>query len=206
MKTLIVKYLPSGEHSNTKRLLDLFMKGLGDRPYETIDLIKQPMPVFNEASLAAYTKRNYIGQPLTEKEQQSLVEHDRLVKQFKAADVIVMAYPMYNFGMPGIAKSYFDAVMLNGETFKMGEKLMVGKKALTLFTSGGLYPQTHASLEYPHWDTLTLNVKINFGFMGFDEAEVIGTSLRDPNAADGRLVEADGKIRALISEWYRDGE
>lgn len=203
MKTLIVKYLPSGERSNTKRLLDLFMKELGDRPYETIDLIKQPVPFFNEESLAAYGKRNYMGQPLSEQEQKALAEQDRLVEQFKAADVVIMAYPMHNFGMPGVVKTYFDAVMMNGETFQMGEKKMAGKKALTFFTSGGIYSQNFANLEYPNWDTMSLNAKINFGFMGFDEAEVIGTSLRDPQLADGRLIEADQRIRAIVSKWYR---
>lgn len=203
MKTLIVKYLPSGERSNTKKLLDLFMKGLGDRPYETIDLIRQPVPFFNEESMAAYFKRQYLGQSLSEPEAKSLAEQDRLVKQFKSADVVVMAYPMHNFGMPGVVKSYFDSVMIKDETFVMGEKKMAGKKALTFFTSGGIYPQNFANLEYPNWDTMSLNAKINFSFMGFDEAEVIGTSLRDPNAADGRLLEADQKIRDIVSKWYR---
>jgi FMN-dependent NADH-azoreductase len=93
--------------------------------------------------------------------------------------------------------------MLHGETFKMGEKMMAGKKALTLYTAGGLYTPDLANLQYPNWDTLSLNAKINFTFMGFDEAEVIATSLRDPSLADQRLIEADGKIQALISKWYK---
>jgi FMN-dependent NADH-azoreductase len=203
MKTLIVKYLPSGERSNTKKLLDLYIKELGNRPYEVVDLLKEPLPFFTEESMAAYGKRNYGGMALNEQEQRSLAEQDRLVKQLKSADVVVMAYPMHNFGMPGVVKTYFDAVMLNGETFKMGEKMMAGKKALTLYTAGGLYTPDIANLQYPNWDTLSLNAKINFTFMGFDEAEVIATSLRDPHLADGRLIEADQKIRALISKWYR---
>jgi FMN-dependent NADH-azoreductase len=202
MKTLIVKYLPSGAASHTKKLLTKFTEALGNRPVETVDLLNEPMPFFTEASMAAYIKRNYMKQPLSSSESALLADQDCLTLQFKTADVIVMAYPMHNFGMPGVVKTYFDAVILKGETFEMGKKLMAGKKALTLYASGGIYTQDHVTLEYPHWDTLTLNAKINFGFMGFDQSEVIGTSLRDPATEPERLRVAGEKISALVKQWY----
>lgn len=201
MKTLVVKYLPSGERSNTKKLLDLTLSKLGSGPVETLDLLKEKIPVFDEPTMAAYVKRNYMNQELTPTEKLLLNSHDRLVPQFKAADLIVMAYPMHNFGMPGLVKLYFDAVMLNGETFEMGKKLMAGKKALTLFTAGGIYPNHQASIDYPHWDTLTVTAKINFAFMGFDESEVVGTSLRDPATTEKHLAEAGQKIEAALKRW-----
>jgi FMN-dependent NADH-azoreductase len=113
-----------------------------------------------------------------------------------------MAYPMHNFGMPGIVKSYFDAIMFNGETFEMGKKTLAGKKALTVYSAGGVYTPDHVTLEYPHWDTLSLNAKINFGFMGFDQTEVVAASLRDPATEAERLNTAGEKISALVKKWY----
>jgi FMN-dependent NADH-azoreductase len=201
MKTLVVKYLPSGERSNTKKLLDSTLSKLNSNQVETLDLLKEKIPFFDEASLGAYGKRNYMKQELKPEEKKLLAAQDRLVAQFKAADRIIMAYPMHNFGMPGLVKLYFDAIMLNGETFEMGKKLMAGKKALTLFTAGGVYPSHQASIDYPHWDTLTMNAKINFIFMGFDQAEVVGTSLRDPDCFEKNFSEADQKISAVLKNW-----
>jgi FMN-dependent NADH-azoreductase len=150
--------------------------------------------------MSAYIQRNYMKKSLSDAQSKSLAQQDKLVSRIKAADIVVMAYPMHNFSMPGQVKLFFDAVMLNGETFAMGQKLMAGKKSLTLFTSGGIYPQDQVSLDYPNWDNLTLTAKINFNFMGFDESVVLGTSLRDK--AESRLSEIEDKIGDLIKRWY----
>lgn len=202
MKTLIVKYLPTGSESNTKKLLDLFLEQTKSQNIETIDLLKTPMPIFNETSMQAYYKRNYGGQKLSADEAKSLEQNDKLIAQLKSADVLVMAYPMHNFGMPAAVKGYLDAVIFNGETFEMGKKLMAGKKALTLFTSGGIYADGSFGFDYPQWNTLQLLAKINFSFMGFDQAEVLGTSLRDPKTQAERLEQMKEKINSIIKSWY----
>ncbi|NBV06853.1 MAG: hypothetical protein EBS06_06435 [Proteobacteria bacterium] len=203
MKTLIVKYLPSGVNSNTKKLLDLFLEQTKAQNIETIDLLKEQMPIFNEASIQAYYKRNYGGQKLDVTEAKLLEKNDQLIAQLKSSDILVLAYPMHNFGMPAAVKAYFDAVIFNGETFEMGKKMMAGKKALTLFTSGGIYSQDHFNLDYPNWNTIDLLSRINFNFMGFDESEIIHTSLRDPATQSERLVQSKEKISAIVSKWYK---
>ncbi|MGK5081985.1 NAD(P)H-dependent oxidoreductase [Bdellovibrionota bacterium FG-1] len=202
MKTLVIKYLPSGEKSNTAKLLNIFLHELGNHSVETLDLIEHPAPAFNLESMASYAKRNYGGQTLNPTEAAAIAAQDQLVKQLKSANVVVMAYPMHNFGMPGSVKTYLDAIMQAGETFEMGKKLMAGRKALTIFTSGGLYPTNQATPEYPNWDTLSVLSKINFGFMGFDESEIVTTSLRDMEKTPARMEEARDKFRALIKTWY----
>jgi FMN-dependent NADH-azoreductase len=202
MKTLIVKYLPTGEDSKTKKLLELFLQAIPQHNIETIDLLKEKMPIFNEDSIQAYYKRNYAGQKLTESEAQLLKENDKLVAQVKLADVLVMAYPMHNFGMPASVKAYLDAIIFKGETFNPGEKVMVGKKALTLFTSGGIYSDDTFNFDYPNWNGIALVAKANFTFMGFDESETIGTSLRDETTAKERLVQVQEKITKIVKSWY----
>lgn len=202
MKTLIVKYLPTGSNSNSKKLLDIFLEETKGENIEILDLLKENIPVFNEESIQAYYKRNYGGQKLAEKEAKLLARNDQLIAQLKSADILVMAYPMHNFGMPAAVKTYLDAVIFNGETFEMGKKLMSGKKALTLFTSGGIYSAENFNTDYPNWNTIALLAKINFGFMGFDEAEVFGTSLRDESTQKERLNEAKAKISAITKKWY----
>lgn len=202
MKTLIVKYLPSGANSNTKKLLDLFLETAPKENVEVIDLLQEQMPMFNEQSIQAYYKRNYGGQKLDAHESNLLLKNDQLIAQLKSSDILVMAYPMHNFGMPAAVKAYLDAVIFNGETFEMGKKMMAGKKALTLFTSGGIYAEESFNTEYPNWNTIALAAKINFGFMGFDETEIYGTSLRDPATQAQRLEEAKAKISEIVKKWY----
>ena len=48
MKTLIVKYLPTGAESKTKMLLDLFLQEIDGKNIETVDLLKEEIPTFNE--------------------------------------------------------------------------------------------------------------------------------------------------------------
>ena len=203
MKTLVVKYLPSGANSKTKKLLDLFLKGIKGRELEVLDLLEEPMPIFDEESIQAYYKRNYNGQKLNDNEARLLEQNDHLVAQLKSADILVMAYPMHNFGMPAAIKAYLDAVIIKGETFEPGKKLMAGRKVLTLFTSGGIYSEDSFNFEYPNWDTIRLLAKVNFGFMGFDESETISTSLRDEAKAEERLLEAKKKIHQIVQKWYR---
>ncbi|MCM2349212.1 MAG: NAD(P)H-dependent oxidoreductase [Bacteriovoracaceae bacterium] len=208
MNTLIVKYLPSGHSSNTKKLLDLFMEQIpASSNVEQIDLLEYRPPVFSEKSLEAYITRNYMGQDLTPAQQELLKEHDRLIKQLKSADVLVMSYPMHNFSMPGIVKSYFDAIMFSGETFKMSssgvDPVMNKLKALTLYTSGSEYPQEKVSADFPYWDALSALAKIEFSFMGAGEHEAFGVSLRDPSKVTEKLESARNKFQELSKRWYQ---
>lgn len=203
MKTLVVKYLPTGKESKTKKLLDLFLEEVKGQKIETIDLLKEEIPMFDEHSIQAYYKRNYNHQKLDAHEAKLLQKNDELAEQLKSADILVMAYPMHNFAMPAKVKAYLDAVILKGNTFEPGQKKMEGRKALTLFTSGGIYGEEKVTLEYPNWNNLAFTAKINFNFMGYDEAEVIGTSLRDEKTAEKNLSDAHKKISAVVKKWYK---
>ena len=143
MKILIVKYLPSGETSNTLRLLNHFKAQVQHHTVEELDLIKTPPPVHNVWSMEAYKQRNFGGQALTPSSAAAIKPMDKLTEQFAAANLVVLAAPMHNFSLPGVVKSYFDAVMQSGVAFKYdGDKqigLMSKNKFLTLYTSMGSY-------------------------------------------------------------------
>jgi len=199
MKTLIVKYLPSADESNTKKLLDFFKSNINSN-IEELDLLQTDLEFFTEESLQAYKKRNYMGQKLDENESKLLQKHDQLAKQLKSCDILVLAYPMHNFGMPAKIKAWLDLVVLKGETFDNDKKMMSGKKALTLYTSGGFYSNTTFNFDYPNWNSIALISAANFQFMGFDEYKTIGTSLR--NEADNNLEKTKEEISEVIASWY----
>jgi FMN-dependent NADH-azoreductase len=210
MKTLVVSYLPSQETSNTKILLDAFLAETKNTNIEHLDLILNPPSFFMPDSLSAYRMRNYGGMELNELQQKSIEAIDKMCKQFAEADTIIIAYPMHNYGMPGIIKTYFDAVMQHGKTFQYGahgpEGLMKGKKALTIYTSGGGYSSEKVAADYPNWDTLTVLSKIEFTFMGFSEIEIVGAQ-GTLNPAEGAkeksLNNAIDKLKTIAHNWYK---
>lgn len=202
MKTLIIKYLPSGEASNTKKLLDIFLSKIENYPTETVDLLDVEVPIFNELSMKAYYKRNYNNQALDAKEAQSLEKNDSLIKQLKSASTIVLACPMHNFGFPAQMKAYIDATTFFNETFSYDKKMMSGKKILTIFSSGGIYPNETFNLDYPNWNSIALTAHATFNFMGFDEVKTIGTSLRGEENIIKNLPKISIEIADIVKKWY----
>ena len=66
---------------------------------------------------------------------------DTYLAEVKAADVLVIALPVYNFGVPAQLKSWIDQLARKGETFNYTETgpvgLLTGKRAIVAFTSDG---------------------------------------------------------------------
>jgi FMN-dependent NADH-azoreductase len=203
MKTLIIKYLPSGEGSNTKKILDIFLSKIEKSSIEIVDLLKTEVPIFNEQSINAYYKRNYHGKTLDAEEVRLLEKNDSLIKQLKSASIIVLACPMHNFGFPALMKAYIDATTFHNETFAYDKKMMSGKKILTLFSSGGEYPNDIFNLNYPNWNSIALTAHATFNFMGFDEVKTVGTSLRNENNASQNLTIISNEIDNVVNNWYK---
>jgi FMN-dependent NADH-azoreductase len=67
----------------------------------------------------------------------------RLIEELEAADVIVLAVPMYNFSIPSTLKAWIDHVARAGRTFRYTaagpEGLLKGKKVFVITGRGGIY-------------------------------------------------------------------
>ena len=154
-------------------------------------------------SINSYYKRNYNNQPLNSIEAKYLEKNDALIKQFKSASQIVLVCPMHNFGFPALIKAYIDAVAFLNETFSYEKKMMSGKKILTIFSSGGEYPNETFNFNYPNWNSIALSSHATFNFMGFDEVKTIGFSLRGEENAIKNLTKASIEIEKIVKDWYK---
>ncbi len=78
-----------------------------------------------------------------EAEQAALALSNLLTDELLAADVLVLAAPMYNFAIPSTLKAWLDHVLRAGVTFKYTETgpqgLLSGKRAFVLTARGGIY-------------------------------------------------------------------
>lgn len=205
MKTLIISYLPGGSNSNTKQLLDHVIREMKDAEIEHVNLLETVPEFFNNDSISAYYARNYQGKELDSTQKQLLKRMDLLANQVSEAKFVIMVFPMHNFGMPGIVKTWFDNVMQAGVAFEYGPNGPVGlfknKKALVLYTSGGTYNEDSFSKKYPNWDTISLLSSIEFAFMGFDETKVVSASTSNPEAKQSNIDKAKGEISEVLKEW-----
>jgi len=212
MKTLIVKYLPNSR-SRTKKLLEAFLEGVMDSEIEELDLCCDVPDLFSVEILEAYYAR-IDGESTSNSSIQVLAKMDRMTAQLKSCDVVVVAFPMYNFSMPAIVKAWFDSVMLYGETFISSPRggyrgLMTDKKAIALVAASGTYSSGtdgKGGLFGPTWEHALSLAKTEFQFMGFSDIRgVLAESMaRGGEVVVHNLKEAAEQIQLITQEWYRD--
>lgn len=104
------------------------------------DLSIQPPSFIDQRFIAAA----FGGENITTEQQQALAESDRLIAEVEHADIIVIASPMYNYGMPAVLKAWFDQVIRINKTFSFdlarGDQplapLLFGKEVVLLASWG----------------------------------------------------------------------
>ena len=97
---------------------------------------------------------------------------DKLVKELKDSDIIIISAPIYNYGPPATLKAWSDLAARVGETFKFTpegrrEGLLKNKKAYIVITSGGT--KINSSEDF-----LTPWLKFILNFFGIDKVEFVG--------------------------------
>jgi FMN-dependent NADH-azoreductase len=113
---------------------------------------------------------------------------DELIAELQAADTIVIAAPVYNFGPPAVLKAWADLVARAGTTFRYTangpEGLLTGKKAYLAIASGGT--PVGSDIDFmSRWLTFFL------GFLGITDVEIV--------AADG-IMGADGEAKIAAAQ------
>ena len=152
---LIIESSARQQDSFSRQLTQQFIKQWHDaHPADTItvrDLALNPVPHLDANLLGGWMK------PEAQRsidEQASLRRSNELTDELLAADVLVMAAPMYNFAIPSTLKAWLDHVLRAGVTFKYTENgpqgLLVGKKAYVLTARGGIYAGRAADHQEPY--------------------------------------------------------
>ncbi|HEY6964181.1 MAG TPA: NAD(P)H-dependent oxidoreductase, partial [Erythrobacter sp.] len=113
---------------------------------------------------------------------------DQLIAELQAADTIVIATPVYNFGPPATLKAWADLVARAGTTFQYTangpEGLLKGKKAYLAIASGG----TPMGTDY---DFMSRWLTFFLGFLGITDVTMI--------AADG-IMGAGGEEKIAAAK------
>ena len=178
-----------GSHSTAlaNRIVRRLRDANPDAKVTVRDLTTSPHPVLDEAALSA----------LFTPASQRTAEHaarvaldDALIAEIKAADVVVLGVPMYNFGISVQLKNWIDAISRAGVTFRYSEKgpegLLKGKKVYVALARGGRYRNTPADTQVPYLSTV-------LGFLGMTDVRFV--------YAEGLAMGADAERNAIESAY-----
>jgi len=198
LRVLRVDASARGESSVTRQLADLMLRELDERA-PGLSVARRDV-----AAGLPFVDAAWVSANLTEPDarnaaqRQALLLSDELVAEVMAADVLVIATPIYNFGVPASLKAWIDQVARARLTFRYTEHgpqgLLAGKKAYVLVATGGTEVGSEIDFATP-W------LKFVLGFLGITDIEVI--------AADRGMLRGDAArqsagvhvARVLDRDW-----
>ena len=134
------------------------------------DLSKDPFPhLDNQTVKAIFTKDQTEAESLKEVLRLS----DQLTEEVLSSDLLVIASPMWNFGLPSSLKAWVDHIVRPGKTFRYAgdgvEGRARGKKAILVLASGGVFSEG----PWKSWDTVEPYLRLILGFIGITDVQTV---------------------------------
>lgn len=190
----------------SSRMYDTFMetvkeaKGININVY---DVFEEDMPYVGQDLFNAFAKLQK-GEPLADIEQRILVAKQKAKDAVSKADVVVIAFPLWNCTIPAALHTFIDYITEAGFTFKYGSQgelinLMPDKKVILLNARGGVY----SSPEMQPME-MAVNYMRNmfskvFGMEIIDEVIIEGHN-SNPDQAEAIIEEGLQKVKEVASE------
>ena len=172
MSILLISSSPNLEGSSSRALAQELAHSLaGDADVVVRDLGANPPPHLDQATIGAF----YTPEAdRTAEQNQKLALSDELIDELFAADAIVIAAPMHNFGIASSLKTWIDQVARIGRTFEptgQGPKGLVTDRPVHVVTTrGGVYgPGT----PFNHLDHLEPYLRRALNFIGLENISFI---------------------------------
>jgi len=187
MRVLRVDASARIEGSITRKLADRMIDGMQKRiPGLSVTRrdVAQGLPFVDDAWVNANLTDPDVRD---ESQRQTLAGSDALVAEVMAADVWVIATPIYNFGVPASLKAWIDQIARARLTFRYTEEgpkgLLAGKKVYILTATGGTEVGSAIDFATP-W------LRFVLGFLGVTDVEVI--------AADRGMMRGEAAHHAAV--------
>lgn len=201
MNILVVSSSANGDASVSNGLVARFVDSVrATHPEAHLvlrDVGANPLPHLTADTVAAIK-----GEPSSPAELAARALSDSLVEELQQADVVVIASPMYNFGMSSTLKAWFDHVLRAGVTFRYTsegpEGLLKGKKTVVIESRAGFYSDGPAGVmdgQEPHIRTL-------LGFVGLDDVTYVRVEKLafGEDAATAAITEATEALETLVRD------
>ena len=197
---LIVESSPRGSESASRKLVSIVRARLeAQYPEARVverDLAHEKLSHLDEAALKGMAARNPVEAELF---KEALRLSDQLTEELLSSDFLVIASPMWNFGIPSSLKAWIDHVIRAGRTFNYAgtsvEGLAKGKRAILVLSSGGVFSEG----PWKSWDTVEPYLRQILGFIGIDDIQTVraeGTNI--PALAIHAVPNGERAVEALV--------
>jgi FMN-dependent NADH-azoreductase len=196
---LIIEVSPRGKASASRSVTDTLVARLsGLYPSAKLvrrDLAHEQLPHLDGTTLQAIsTKDPAEGAALREAARQSDLLTDELLK----SDLLVIATPMWNFGIPSALKAWIDLVVRPGKTFRYADGgvdgLAKGKKAILVVASGGVFTEG----PWAAWDFVEPYLRQILRFIGIVDVQTVrAEGMNLPQLAADVVPKANKAVERL---------
>jgi FMN-dependent NADH-azoreductase len=170
---LFLQSSPLGSDSYSQRIADSVLNDLKTQyPCTEFvrDLSEDPPPHINREFVTAASTQL---EQQTAQQKKTLTRSDALIDELIHAEIVVIAVPVYNFGISSVLKAWIDNVVRPQRTFSYtssGPKgLLTDKRAILVLAGGDLYSESSGrllDLREPYLRTV-------LGFIGITDVEVV---------------------------------
>jgi FMN-dependent NADH-azoreductase len=159
--------------------------------------------------LVPHITDEFVGAMYTPADQRTPQQHmelglsDTLIAELKAADVIVIGSPMYNFSISAPLKAWIDMVVRAGETVDFSQRppkgLLHGKKAIVVTSRGGSYVPGTPTAPFDFQEPYLRHILSLMGLHDITFIHVDRQSYGEEIAHQSRL-EATKRIEDLVED------
>jgi FMN-dependent NADH-azoreductase len=196
---LIVETSPRGAESASRKLTRKLRERLEVQyPEAKIvvrDLAKDNLPHLDEPTQKAISTRD---PAVAESLKEAVRLSDQLTEELLSSDLLVIASPMWNFGIPSSLKAWIDHVVRAGKTFNYAgagvEGLAKDKKAILVLASGGVFSEG----PWKPYDTAEPYLRQILGFIGIDKVQTVrAEGMNMPSLAVHAVPNGEKAVEAL---------
>lgn len=189
---LFVKSSPRGARSASNEVAEEFLSAWTERhPDSTIDVLdvwQEDLPPFDGDALAA-KYAGLAGEALTPEQDRSWAKVRTLAGRFQAADLLLFAVPMWNYGIPYRLKHLFDLVSQKDLLFtfdERGQNGMLRSKAVVMNARGVALSEAFPREIFDHQTTYMATWLKMVGVEDVHQIEVEKILLGEEAAKDSR--------------------
>lgn len=159
------------------------------------DLAEEPIPHLSGPYLAA--AHGPVDAPRDVALLEDLALGEAVMKEFLAADIVVIGVAFYNFSISSQLKAWIDRIAIAGKTFRYSELgqpegLAGNKRVFLTIARGGFYGDGSSAQAMEHAETY---LRSAFSFIGVTNLDVV--------AAEGLKVSGEQRQMAIAQAESR---
>jgi len=178
----------------SRAFLEAYRVAHPDDEVETLDIWASDLPSFNGEALAA-KYAGLSGTPLTTKQKTVWDEIQRLAAPFLTADKLLLAVPLWNFGIPYRLKQLIDLISQKDILFSFDgtgfRGLLKARKAAVVYARGLDYLSAASSTPATTYDFQRPYMEMWLRFIGI--TTIAKSSLRRRSSVQRSMLKVERK-------------